>query len=1131
MRVVKKQRFFKEQLKLPLNKPATQDSLFVEEDEGGVVDIEKELFASELFSTLGHLPVDTINSLYQQHQDEPDAAKSAIRAYLGSERGKKRTAEEDTPETTENTQRSQTMGRGPKIANSQVRQNGPTELTDEIADLQERMHTESIKIKQELEANQWQRFIGSVPVQAWTTKPTMKPFQYGEVLTLKRLVPKNSSIGETSIIRLFNSSDREIARIPENLTRIFTPLIDLEMADFSTTVLESTKLRLSTGDSFFIQINIFLKSTAFKPVTSEDDYSLKKFKGNSKKSATKSNFNFSSETNNEVILRMRQFALAKLFETLSLRPTRTLDEAEVEDVPVEEVDVSDDDIVPAAVKSEVSTEEGDDGLKPVDHVDLDQLKQFYQANNHSNLLNNLPEDTEPPQENFKVGLRAYQRHGLSWMLTREREIDRLRELNKETDLSSQSVRIIEEQNAGTVNPLWKRYQWPKNPADPLSQETKYFYANTFNGELSLEKPISKNTLLGGVIADEMGLGKTISALALVNSVPYDLDPVPSSKRPYASKSTLIVVPMSLLTQWKKEFDKCNNNPKHFCHIYYGDATDHDLEDLLVLLRPDIPIVVLTTYGTVVNEYGRLSKQRDLRGEMPAMGIYGVEFFRIILDEGHNIRNRNTKSAKSIYELMLKRKWVLTGTPIINRLDDLYSLIKFLKLEPWCNFSYWKTFVTLPFEQKRISQTLEIIKSILDPIFLRRTKNMKQSDGTPIVQLPPKEVIVEEVEFNEREEKLYDWFKSKATQTFKEGVQSGQLLKQYTQILTHILRLRQICCHIDLVGGHSQMDEDEDLKMEQLDQKTAEELEALISHRKTLGFADETELKRVMYPLYSKIDLKEDECSICTASPINFGEMVVTPCGHSYCFTCLLDHIEFQTNKNAQVLCPNCRAPVSKYKLFKLRSKETTRNEIRFHTQNEDPSENYKFQLYWYDPDKTSSKLEALKRHLRALRQSNPGEKVILFSQFSSYLDIIENELKSQGSGEFEVYKFDGRLQLGERQKILDKFNAEPKDRSNIVVLLLSLKAGGVGLNLTTASRAFMMDPWWSPSVEDQAIDRIHRIGQNETVKVVRFIVKNSIEINMLKIQERKKQIGEAVGAQEEERRKRRIEEIQMLFQD
>lgn len=243
----------------------------------------------------------------------------------------------------------------------------------------------------------------------------------------------------------------------------------------------------------------------------------------------------------------------------------------------------------------------------------------------------------------------------------------------------------------------------------------------------MEKPIIKTSLQGGILADEMGLGKTIATLALVNSVPYDNAHNLQENR-YASKTTLIVVPMSLLTQWKEEFEKANNNVRHTCRLYYGDETESDLSSSLCNIKPDskIPIVVITTYGTILNEYTRISKNRTAKGELPKLGLYSVKFFRIILDEGHNIRNRNTKTAKSVYELQLNRKWVLTGTPIVNRLDDLYSLAKFLELDPWNNFSYWKTFVTLPFEQKKISQTLDVIKSILEPIFLRRTKNQKKT---------------------------------------------------------------------------------------------------------------------------------------------------------------------------------------------------------------------------------------------------------------------------------------------------------------------------------------------------------------------------------------------------------------------
>lgn len=194
----------------------------------------------------------------------------------------------------------------------------------------------------------------------------------------------------------------------------------------------------------------------------------------------------------------------------------------------------------------------------------------------------------------------------------------------------------------------------------------------------------------------------------------------------------------------------------------------------------------------------------------------------------------------------------------------------------------------------------------------------------------------------------------------------------------------------------------------------------------------------------------------------------------------------------------------------------------------DPCENYPFQLTLYHPDRSSSKIQALVSHLRVIKEQLPGEKVIVFSQFSSYLDIIDSELKVHGDKDLKVFKFDGRLQLADREAVLNKFNAP--STQGVIVLLLSLKAGGVGLNLTSASKAFMMDPWWSPSIEDQAIDRIHRIGQNETVKVVRFIMENSIEQKMLKIQERKKHLGEAVGA-EEEQKQRRIEEIQIMFED
>lgn len=123
-----------------------------------------------------------------------------------------------------------------------------------------------------------------------------------------------------------------------------------------------------------------------------------------------------------------------------------------------------------------------------------------------------------------------------------------------------------------------------------------------------------------------------------------------------------------------------------------------------------------------------------------------------------------------------------------------------------------------------------------------------------------------------------------------------------------------------------------------------------------------------------------------------------------------------------------------------------------------------------------------------------GEKVLVFSQFTSMLDIFETDLKARG---VKYERLDGSTK--NRQEVVDSFN----EKDEIKVFLISLKAGGVGLNLTSASSVFLYDPWWNPMAEKQAIDRAHRIGQTKKVNIYKFITKNSIEEKILKLQERK----------------------------
>ncbi|GEQ71170.1 hypothetical protein JCM33374_g4851 [Metschnikowia sp. JCM 33374] len=1103
-----------------LTSDSTQESEQEPQGARRLSQIGYDLFKSQMEPIIGNAPEKAIKHLHAKYFNRPNYLHLASNEYFnGIEYGDaSQDASHASQEPTEN-------------ANNDTSSQPEVSKEDQVKLLVDEMRTQHELEVRENESSVWKRYIGTLSVEAWATRPYMRKLVYQQPLEVKRLKPSKikkssrvvSKFGDSAVIRLYTMSDaREIGRLPEDVTRILAPLIDLGIVNFEAYVMMETPWRLSIGQSFYLQIRCYLNHTTFadqaqlvgsEEAKSEDGPSKKR------KTAPQAMFNFSSETEAEAALRLKQKSISRLFEKLNLTQPISGDDSESTVV----IDDSDD--------GESSSPVPEKPAAVAEDLDLDQLKQFYTSNQQSDFLENLPETTKPPEENFTMSLRPYQKHGLAWMLSREKELDRLQELSTSDDeetLSTQRMQTIRQQDDGVMNPLWKEFRWPKDrqlDGSVVKHSQMSFYANLYNGELSLQKPIMHNFLQGGILADEMGLGKTISTLALIHSVPYDVPSVPVGYRKYASKSTLIVVPMSLLSQWKKEFDRTNNNENHRCVVYYGDQVQADLSFSLCDRTENIPIVVITTYGTVQNEWARLNKMRDTSGRLPKIGLFSVEFFRIVLDEGHTIRNRTTKTAKSIHELESRRKWILTGTPVVNRLDDIFSLVKFLKLDPWSNFSYWKTFVTLPFEQKKFNQTLDVVKSILQPIFLRRTKNMKQKDGTPLVQLPEKEVVIQELEFSEKEQLFYDFFKSKAHQSFTEGMRTGDLLKKYTQILTHILRLRQVCCHSDLIAASNELDDSWE--------------EELAKYEKPIGaekFPSETAMKEVMYGLYKSVKIEESECSICTSAPIPFGELTVTECGHQYCFHCLMDHINYQKNEGSSALCPQCRHPISKYRLFKVNRREVSKKEVRFHTKEavSDPQACYNFQLYYFDPDHSSAKIQALVSHLRELKDQSPGERVVVFSQFSTFLDLIENEIKSLGTEEdedFVVYKFDGRLNMVEREKILQKFTTQNKADGRITILLLSLKAGGVGLNLTVAKRAFMMDPWWSPSIEDQAIDRVHRIGQDQNVKVVRFIVKNSIETKMLRIQERKRKMGEAVEVEEEERRKQRIEEIKLLFDE
>ena len=125
-----------------------------------------------------------------------------------------------------------------------------------------------------------------------------------------------------------------------------------------------------------------------------------------------------------------------------------------------------------------------------------------------------------------------------------------------------------------------------------------------------------------------------------------------------------------------------------------------------------------------------------------------------------------------------------------------------------------------------------------------------------------------------------------------------------------------------------------------------------------------------------------------------------------------------------------------------------------------------------------------------------GHKILLFSGYTSMFDLLEKELKKQ---DIKYFKLTGQTKVAERVELVDEFNANPE----VKVFLISLKAGGTGLNLIGADMVIHYDPWWNLSAENQATDRTYRIGQKNNVQVYKLITKNSIEEKIFELQQKK----------------------------
>ena len=542
---------------------------------------------------------------------------------------------------------------------------------------------------------------------------------------------------------------------------------------------------------------------------------------------------------------------------------------------------------------------------------------------------------------------------------------------------------------------------------------------------------------------------------------------------------------------------------------------------------------------------------------------------------------------------------------MNRVEELYSLIHFLRIKPYCDANRFSVVFTRPLKghsESAKAKAMRQLQALLKAILLRRTKK-SQIDGKPILNLPERTTNSDQARFSDDEIAFYRALESRTQLQFNKYLKAGTVTRNYANILVLLLRLRQACCHPHLIKDFAQASNATEVSSEDM-QKLARELAPDVVSR-----------------IKEQCGLNEDgalECPVCMDMAEN--PTIFIPCGHNTCSECFarisdpsqaIADGNAAEGRNADVKCPNCRGRIQPSKIidhnaFKrvfmpeamgntglddlLEEDDETTDDSETEDDDEEASDENgededvdskgnikgfivddeeeesaiedegddsyragntpfekaaKKKMTKRDkgkgrapqnrpPRKTLAELKkegmrnmkARKRYLKCVQKewipsaktertmellrnirenkdpkTKQCEKTIIFSQFTSLLDLLEVPILREG---WDYRRYDGSMSAPARHQAVLDFS----DKKDCQIMLVSLKAGNAGLNLTKASQVIILDPFWNPYIEEQAIDRAHRIGQQRPVHVHRILVPNTVEDRILALQEEKRKLIE-----------------------
>lgn len=537
---------------------------------------------------------------------------------------------------------------------------------------------------------------------------------------------------------------------------------------------------------------------------------------------------------------------------------------------------------------------------------------------------------------------------------------------------------------------------------------------------------------GGMLFSDMGTGKTLCALLCAVM---------------AGGSTLILATAQLVYVWEHEIETHFENSVTF-FTYHGLNRKKRFETFQ--LKNGTPTFIIMSLQSIPTDID------DENGP-----LRNLQFDRLIFDECHYIKNQHTKVFTAVSRLRADKKWFLSGTPIMNRLQEIYPYLKLLNFRQIGNVPQQPLrgrnghVVAQPrnFRPLRKNDYL-FVQNVLKNIAIRRTKD--------ILDLPQKSMLNVFLDFSEDEKHFYETLKSYAQNRVKKLMRNIRRINSSGLPMGEINRVRMIILQtlLSLIFN--------------LRLACCEPLMVVDKIPRTRNF----DIKRAIEEL-SMSDERSSDCPVCYNDVAGVRNK---KCGHTACADCWK-----KLSKMDNMICFSCFEETNLTELEIVESNivcvdscgvngvDKAENSARI---------NHTKRIY-HISNKTQVILDLIKKELEK------GNKIVVVSQWTTYLDIVISKFKMLHKDEPFVV-LTGKTVPKKRQVIVSEF----QKNENIKVCFASLGSSSEGITLHSASSMIICDPFWNFAKISQISDRIHRIGQKKDVVVYSVFVNDSIEIKL-----------------------------------